>query len=69
MHFSEIERAEVSKKRFVHQVVVYTEVEGVLARFGRGFVTDPVETLRDDLNRLVLCGVAVTARTRIYATA
>ena len=53
VHFSEIKRAEISKEWLVNQIIVDAEVKGVLPGLGWILVTDPVETARNDLNRLV----------------
>jgi hypothetical protein len=55
VNFPEIKRTKISEERLVNQVVVDAEVEGVLARLGWGLVTDPVQTIGDDLNRLIFC--------------
>ena len=56
MHFSEIKWAKVSEEWLIHKIVVDTEVEGVLPRFRRGLVTDPVQSLANDFYGLVVRG-------------
>ena len=42
VNLTKIQRAKICKKRLVNQVIVNTEVEGVLAGLGWVLVTDPV---------------------------
>jgi hypothetical protein len=56
VHFAQVQRPKVGKERLVDQVIVDAEVEGVLPRFGRVFVADPVEPIADDLDGLVRAG-------------
>lgn len=60
MDLAEVKGTKVSKERLIHEVVVNAEVEGVLPRLGWVLVTDPVESTRDDLHRLIV--VAATTR-------
>jgi hypothetical protein len=58
MNFAEIKWPEVSKKRLIHQVVIDAEVKGVLARLRWRFVTNPVKTIRDNFDWLILVRAA-----------
>ena len=57
MHFAQIERSEVGEERFVHEIIVDAEVERVLTRLRRGLITDPVKTLANNLDGLIIGGV------------
>lgn len=53
MDLSQVKRAKVRKKRFIHQVIVDAKVEGMSARARRIPVRDPVQASRDNLDRFV----------------
>jgi hypothetical protein len=50
VNFTQIQRTEVCEKRFVHQVVINAEVEGMSTRLRRVLIRNPVEALGDNLN-------------------
>ena len=54
MHFTEIKWPEVCEEWFVDEIVVNAEVEGVLTGLWRGLITDPVESLANDLDGLII---------------
>ena len=62
MHFTEIEWPEVCEEWFVDEIVVNAEVEGVLTGFWWGLITDPVETLANDLDGLIVGSVLALLR-------
>ena len=66
MHFAEIKWTKVSEEWFIHKIIIDAEVEGVLARLGWCLVTDPVQALADDLNRLVVCGCGLAFVAGLY---
>ena len=42
VHFTKVERSEICKERLINEVIVNTEVKGVLPRLWRSLVTDPI---------------------------
>ena len=51
MHFSQIQRPKVLIEGLINKVIIDREVEGVLPRPRRLFITDPVQSIRNDLDR------------------
>ena len=54
MHFSQIEGSKVCKEWLVDKIVVDAEIKGVRSGLGRVSVTDPVESVGDDFNSLIV---------------
>ena len=42
VHFTKVKRSEVCKERLINEVIVNTEVKGVLPRLWWSLVTDPI---------------------------
>lgn len=53
MHLAQVKGSEIRKKRLIHQVIIDAEVERVLARLRWILVANPIETTRNDLDRLI----------------
>lgn len=53
MHLAKVKRSEIRKKRLIHQVIIDTEVERVLARLWWILVANPIETTWDNLDWLI----------------
>ena len=67
MDLAKVEWTEVREKGLIDQVVIDTEVEGMLPGLGRGLITDPVQTLAYDFNWLVVgCFALLLIRLHFY---
>jgi hypothetical protein len=65
VHLAKVERPEIGEERFIDQVIINAEIEGMRARLGWVLIRDPVEAIRYYLKGLVIHDYSYITEVRV----
>jgi hypothetical protein len=65
VHLAKVERPEIGEERFIDQVIINAEIEGMRARLWWVLIRDPVEAIRYYLKGLVIHDYSYITEVRV----